>query len=249
MWSHFRAIAARVGLSREVVEEVERGGVPTLVRDPLNPDIQYRVRPDPDWTERLGQAWEGILVNSRRESAGTLPVPDGLMLVAALSSPDEGVTVRVAPGEYEVVLTIAHVGSEETYDYSEYVSHVFALLRGNEGAAAIEPLTDEQGSELGLEAHTLAFAGAGVLQHISATYPGGRIWTLYDIVRAAAPDADISNRHFARAVTDDGSGALIAVSAGEGGDDYPFYRIADEQDRTIGIMVDFWVDNRPHEPD
>lgn len=76
MWSTFRAIAARIGLRPEQVEAVELGGEATLVQDPLNAEAFYKVRPDPDWTERMGEAWEGTLVNSRRESAGTIPIAD-----------------------------------------------------------------------------------------------------------------------------------------------------------------------------
>lgn len=246
MWTHFRAIAARIGLSREQVEAVERGGVPTLVQDPLNSQVHYRVRPDPDWTERMGEAWEGTLVNARRESAGILPIPDGRMLIADLSSPEQGVTAQVAPGEYEVMLTIAHVGSEETYDYAEYVSHAFALLRGREDAALIEPMTAGDGSELGVEATSMAFAGEGVLERIAADRPGGRIWTMYDLIRSETPEADVSDRKSARAVTDDGSGALIVVRAGRDREDFPLFRIADPDGNTIGVLMDFFVDNRPH---
>lgn len=246
MWTHFRAIAARIGLSREQVEAVERGGVPTLVQDPIHSQIHYHVRPDPDWTQRMGEAWEGTLVNSRRESAGTLPIPDGRMLIAEVSSPERGVTAHVAPGEYEVMLTIAHEGSEETYDYAEYVSHAFALLRGREDAALIEPMTAEDGTELAVEATSTAFAGEGVLERIAASHPGGRISTMYDLMRPATPEAKASDRKSARAVTDDGSGALIVVSAGRDREDYPLFRIADPDGNTIGVLMDFWVDNRPH---
>lgn len=246
MWTHFRAIAARIGLSREQVEAVERGGVPTLVQDPLNSQIHYHVRPDADWTQRMGKAWEGTLVNSRRESAGTLPIPDGRMVIAEVSSPEQGVTVRVAPGEYEVMLTIAHEGSEETYDYAEYVSHAFALLRGCEDAALIEPMTAEDGTELGVEATSTAFAGEGVLEQIAASHPGGRIWTMYDLVRSETPEADVSDRKSARAVTVDGTGALIVINAGQDMEDFPLFRIADADGNTIGVLMDFFVDNRPH---
>ncbi|HEX8262487.1 MAG TPA: hypothetical protein VF547_06400 [Allosphingosinicella sp.] len=246
MWNQFRAIAARIGLSREQVEEVERGGVPTLVPDPLNSDIQYRVRPDPDWTERMSDAWHGTLVNSRRESAGTLAVPDGRLRMADLISPERGVTAEVAPGEYEVVLTIAHVGSEETYDRVDYVSHAFALLCGDEEVAAIEPLTDEDGTELGVEARsTLAFATAGLIERLAARQPGG-IWRLTDLPGMTAT-AEGSEGKCVRLVADDGSGALIDVRAGHGREDYPLFRIADPDGRTIGVLVDFFVDNRPHE--
>ncbi|HYI39160.1 MAG TPA: hypothetical protein VE053_02455 [Allosphingosinicella sp.] len=246
MWSHFRAVAARIGLSLEEVEAVERGGVPTLVQDPLNSQIRYHVRPDPDWTERLGEAWEGTLVNSRRESAGILPIPDGRMRIAQVSSPERGVTALVVPGEYEVTLTIAHEGSEETYDYAEYVSHAFALLRGREDVALIEPMTAEDGTELAVDATSTAFAGEGVLERIAASYPGGWIKTMYDLIRSAAPEAEVSDRKSARAVTDDGSGALIVVNAGRDREDYPLFRIADPDGNTIGVLIDYFVDNRPH---
>lgn len=246
MWSHFRAIAARIGLSREQVESVERGGVPTLVEDPLNSQIHYRVRPDPDWTQRMGEAWEGTLVNSRRESAGTLPIPDGRMLIADVSSVEEGVIVDLVPGEYEVMLTIAHEGSEETYDYVEYVSHAFALLCDREDVALIEPLTADDGTELGVVATSTAFAGEGVLERIAAGYRGGRIWTMYDLIRSATPEADVTDRKSARAVADDGSGALIVLRAGRDREDFPLFRIADTEGKTIGVLIDFFVDNRPH---
>src|SRR5688572_27120608 len=142
MWSTFRAIAARIGLSAEQVEAVERGNEATLVQDPLNSHISYHVRPDPDWTERMSQAWQGTLINSRRELAGTVPVSDGRLVIADPNSPGQAVTAQVGHGEYEVVLTIAHLGSKETHDFEEHVSHAYALLRDNNGVVAIEPLTD-----------------------------------------------------------------------------------------------------------
>jgi hypothetical protein len=247
MWSQFRAIAARIGLSREDVEAVERGGGPTLVQDPLNSQVQYRVRPDPDWTQRMSDAWEGVLVNSRRQSVGTIPIRDGRMRIADVSSPDHGVTADVEAGEYEVVLTIAHEGSEEEHDYAEHVSHAFALLCGDRDVAVIEPMTADDGTELGVEGYMIAFAGDGVLERIAAHCPGGRIWTTRELLRSAMPGTGVSDHKSARAVTDDGAGGLVAVNGGYGRGDYPLFRIADPDGNTIGVLLDFGVDNRPHE--
>jgi hypothetical protein len=246
MWNQLRAIAARIGLSQERVEAIEREGAPALVEDPRNSEIQYHVRADPDWTQRMSDAWHGTLVNSRRESAGTLPVPDGRLLIADPASPELGVPARVVPGDYEVVLTIAHLGSEETYDYEEHVSHAFALLRDNEGVATIEPMTDEDGTELGVDAATVAFASAGAIERIAAALPSGRILTIFDVLRSTEPGAELSDREWARAATEDGRGALVAMSAGYGREDYPLFRIADEKGSTIGVLADFFVDNRPY---
>jgi hypothetical protein len=244
-WDWFRAIAQRIGLSREQVEAVERAGVPTLVQDPLNRQVHYRVRPDPDWTERMGDAWHGELVNSRRQSAGIVPVRDGRLLIAESSAPEKGVTADMVPGDYEVVLTIAHLGAEESGDYEEHVSHAFALLCGNDGVAAIEPLTDEGGTELGVEAVWMVFAGTGVVERLAAEHVGGRMWAIDDVLAPAMRAADPSGGKSARIATGDGSGALVVVRAGHGREDYPLFRMADPAGRTVGILVDFFVDNRP----
>ena len=246
MWSTFRAIAARVGLKAEQVEAVERGGEATLVQDPLNSGISYRVRPDPDWTERMGEAWQGTLINSRREAAGTIPIADGQLVIADPNSPEAAATAHVIAGEYDVVLTVAHLGSEETYDYEEHISHAFALLRDNKGVAEIEPLTDENGTELGVEGAIVAFAGEGVIPRIAADHPNLPIWTVHRLLRAVTPDANMPDPKSARVPAKDGSGVLIAFNAGSGRQDYPLFRLADAEGNTVGVLVDFFVDNRPY---
>ncbi|MFS2110641.1 hypothetical protein ACCC88_13190 [Sphingomonas sp. Sphisp140] len=176
MWSEFRSLAARIGLSPKKVAEIERAGLPSLVEDPLNPEVQYRVRPDADWTERLDQAWNGTLARSRREPAGTISISDGLLTITKADVFETGITVPVAPGEYEVTLVLAHSGAEDTYDYEEHVSHAFALLRGEKKVVSIEPLEDEHGTELGVVAYAVAFASAEVFQQIAGHHAGR--WTL-----------------------------------------------------------------------
>jgi hypothetical protein len=177
MWSQFRRLAAAIGLSPEQVEAVERGGKATLVPIPINREIRIRVRPDPDWTQRMHEAFEGTLANTRRETAGTIPIADGQLVIADGNAPEAAVTAHVAAGEYEVVLTVAYEGEEQTDefertdDYEEYVSHAFALLRDNKGVTTIEPLTDENGVEL---------------------WVGGRSWRL--LVPASCPGSRPSSR-------------------------------------------------------
>src|SRR3546814_13487725 len=77
MWYQFRALAARLGLTAQEVEAVERGGGVSLVQDSHDSQVQIKVRPDPDWTQRIGEAWNETLVNSRRESAGMIWIDEG----------------------------------------------------------------------------------------------------------------------------------------------------------------------------
>jgi hypothetical protein len=248
MWSTFRAIAARIGLSAEQVAAVEREGKTTIVQDPRNSEIGYIVRPDPDWTERMGEAWKGTLVNSRRKSAGTIPVDDGRLVIADLSSPEQTVTAQVTPGTYEIILTIAHLGAEETHDYEEHVSHAFALLSGNKAVSVIEPMADESGTEVGVEVtSTMAFASDGVLQQIADVGPVGRIWTMRDLRGLKSAVADESGCTSVRAENNDGSGALIAFHAGHGREDYPLFSLFDADGNTVGVLVDCFVDNRPND--
>lgn len=253
MWTIFRALAARIGWTPEQIEAVERGGKATLVPSPLSSEILIRARPDPDWTQRMHEAFEGTLDNTRREPAGTIPVADGQLVIADPNAPENAVTAHVTAGEYEVVLTVAHVGAEETHDYEEYVSHAFALLRDNTGVAAIEPLTDENGVELWVEGAIVAFAGAGVMTQIAAEQPGLSTlrtrWTVPDLLRIVDPEANLLDAQSVRFPTKDGTGVLIASNAGYrpgfGPEDYPLFRLADAERATIGVLVDFWVDNRP----
>lgn len=245
MWERFRAIAARIGLSREAIEEVERGGKPAVVRYPLNSTIGIRVRPDPDWTARLGDAWYGKLVNSRREVAGTLPIPHGRLHIGDADAPERGVTVEVVAGEYEVVLTIAHLGSEAEGTYEEHVSHAQVLLSGAAAIASIEPLTAEDGSERCVEARTMTFAGAGAVEQIAAERVGDRTWALSHFLIETKHRGDLANPHWVRVATTDGSGALVAMSTYHGRHEHPVFGISDADGNFVGVLVDFYVDNRP----
>nr|WP_144033713.1 hypothetical protein [Sphingomonas laterariae] len=229
------------------MDGVERGENATLVQHPLNHQIQFKVRPDPDWTQRIGEAWAGALVNSRRESAGIIAVMEGRLVIADPNNSEGAITAEVVAGEYEVVLTVAHLGSEATYDYEEYVSHAFALRRDNEGVTTIEPLTDEHGTELGVEGTITTFAGEGVIARIAADYPDLRIWTIPRLLSAVSPEANLPDSKSVRAPTKDGSSVLIAVEAGSGRQDYPLFRLADAKGNTVGVLVDFFVDNRPYD--
>ena len=245
MWSAFRSLAERIGLSPEKVAEVERAGAASLVGDPLNPEVQYRVRPDADWTERLGEAWNGTLTNSRKESAGSLLIGDGLLTITKADVFETGITVQVAPGEYDVTLVIAHSGAEETYDYEEHVSHAFALLRGEKNVVSIEPLEDEHGVEIGVVAYAVAFAGGGVFQQIAGHHAGR--WTLRmgDLLHPKSAEGNALNLKSAKVESDDGSGAAIILHGGYGRGDYPVFRLTNGNGETVGVMVDFFVDNRP----
>ncbi len=258
MWSQFRRLAAAIGLTPEQVEAVERGGKATLVPIPINSEIQIRARPDPDWTQRMHEAFEGTLANTRRERAGTIPIAVGQLVIADPNAPEAAVTARVTAGEYEVVLTVAHEGDEQTDeyertdDYREYVSHAFALLRDNKGVTTIEPLTDENGVELWVGGAIVAFAGAGVMPRIAAEQPDLSTWrtrwTIPDLLRIVDPEANLLDAQWVRFPTKDGTGVLIACNAGYhpgfGRDNYPLFRLADAEGATVGVLVDFWVDNR-----
>lgn len=245
MWSAFRSLAARIGLSTEQVVEVESKAEAHLVEDPLNPLVRYWVRPDPNWTERLGEAWNGTLVNSRRESAGTIPLANGLLTVATGHLPHEGITTRVVPGDYEVVLIIAHMGEQTNDDYEEHISHAFALLNDKRDVASIKPLTDEQGVELGVAAYLTAFAGAGVLQQVAGDHAGRWSLRIMGLFHPKDPEGNVSHRKAVRIVSDNGSGAAIFFHAGTNRGDYPLFSINDAQGNTVGVMADFFVDNRP----
>lgn len=244
-WQQFRAIAARIGLSREKIDEVERGGKPAVVKMPRNPIIGIKVRPDPDWTERLGDAWYGELVNSRRETAGVVPITDGRLHIGDPDAPERSSIADVVPGEYEVVMTIAHRGGEASGDYEEKVSHVWAVRRGVEAFGSIEPLTDADGGELGVEASLVAFYGSGVSERLAAEHVPGRPWMLSHFLIDVMHKGDQARHHCARVATDDSSGALIVVSAALGWNDYPLYRIDDVNGNMVGVLVDFYFDNRP----
>lgn len=235
MWTMFRSVAARIGLSREEVEAVERADVSTYVQHPLSPEVYIRVRPDPDWTQRMTDAWDGVLMNSRRLPAGTIPIPDGQLLVFDVLSPEQGVGADVVAGDYEVVLTVAHLGAEESGDYEEHISHAFALLRGHDAVALIEPITTKDGTELYVEAFQLAFAGTGVVERLAAEHAGN---LLIRLARAAKA----SDGKWARNVP--GVGPMITFTAGEGRGSYPLYRIEDATGKSVGVLVDFLVDNR-----
>lgn len=245
MWSNLRALAALIGLTAEETAAVEREGGASLVNDPLNNEVHYRVRPDPDWTQRIEEAWDGTLVNSRRESAGTIQLHEGLLQIADGMSPEQGITAQVIAGQYEVILTIAHLGAEETYDYEEHVSHAFILLKDKRHVAEIEPLTDEHGVELGVEAYTVAFSANGALQQLAGNHAGR--WTLKvsDLFHPKSSKTNPSDRKSVRIANDDGSGAAILVRAGHGRDDYSIFRLVDMDGNTVGVLLDFFVDNRP----
>lgn len=263
MWSQFRRLAAAIGLAPEQVEAVERGGKATLVPIPINSEIQIRVRPDPDWTQRMHEAFEETLAHTRREPAGTIPIADGRLVIADPNAPEAAVTAHVTAGEYEVVLTVAYEGEEQTDeyertdDYEEYVSHAVALLRDNKGVTAIEPLTDENGVELWVGGEIVAFAGAGVIPRIAAEQPvlgtWRTRWTIPDLLRIVDPEANLVDAQWVRFPTKDGTGVLIACNAGYrpgfGREDYSLFRLADAEGATVGVLVDFWVDNRPWDDD
>lgn len=245
MWSRFRALASRIGLSREKVAEIEANNDASLVEDPLNPLVQYRVRPDPDWTERLGDAWNNSLVNSRRLSGGTIPLTNGLLTIADGYLPNDGFTTEVAPGEYEITLTIAHMGDEKTNDYEEHISHAFALLQPEHDVVSISPVKDSQGKELGVAAGLFAFAGSGVLEQVTGDHAGRWTLRLMDLFREQASGTESIRSKSVRIETKDGSGAAILFHGGHSRGDYPAYRLADAKDNTVGVMLDFFVDNRP----
>jgi hypothetical protein len=245
MWSALKALATRIGLSSEQVADVERDGDISLVQDSSNPRVQYKVRPDPDWTRRMGEAWSGTLTNSRRETAGIIPVGNGLLSIVEAHSPENAITAQVVPGKYEITLTIAHMGAEETYDYEEHVSHAFALLQDNRDVASIEPLTDEHGVELRVDAHGVAFAGAGILQEIAGDHAGRWTLRISGLMHPKSADGNVSSRNSIRVENDDESGAAIILYAGYGRGEYPLFRLADVNGKTVGVMADFFVDNRP----
>ncbi|MCI4588906.1 hypothetical protein MOK15_02125 [Sphingobium sp. BYY-5] len=244
MWSSFKALAARIGLSAEKIAAVEQEGGTSLVQHPLDEGVEFVVRPDPDWTQRLREAWQGNLVNSRRETAGTFQIIDGLLEISDVASPDKSITMPVVPGEYEVSLTIAHLGSEQTYDYEEHISHAVALLKGNRHVAAIEPLTDEDGVELCVNAYAVGFGTDGVIREACGDHAGRWALKLGNMFFPESPSA-ANRRDWITIKNDNGQGAVVAFHAGHGKDDYPVFRLSDANGQTIGVLADFFVDNRP----
>lgn len=244
MWSSFKALAARIGLSAEKVATVEQGGGASLVQHPLDERVEFFVRPDPDWTLRMGEAWQGTLVNSRRETAGNFQIIDGLLEISDVASPGKNIIVPVVPGEYEVILTIAHLGSEETYDYEEHVSHAFALLRENRNVAVIEPVSDEEGVELNVNAYAVGFGTDGVVREACGDHAGRWSLKLDNMFYPEFPNG-ANRRDWVTIKNDNGPGAVIAFHAGHGRGDYPVFRLSDANGNTIGVLADFFVDNRP----
>lgn len=244
MWHQFRALAARLGLTEQEIEAVERAGGVSLIQDPHDPRVRIKVGPDPDWTQRIGEAWNETLVNSRRESAGTIWIDDGLLEISNADSPNKSVTVKVAPGRYEVLFTVAHLGSNETYDYEEYVSHAFVLLEGNTRVAAIEPFIDDHDVELGLEACEVAFGRPGVLRRLAGDHLGR--WTLRrrDLFHPKISETTKASLKSVRVGSDDLETAIM-LEAGEGRGDYPLFSMTDADGNIVGILMDFFVDNRP----
>jgi hypothetical protein len=245
-WAQFRAIAARLGLSSDRVAEVERGGVPTYIEDPLADDVRYLVRPDPDWTQRLSDAWTGTLVNSRRESAGIINIHDGLLLAGSTAAWEQRINATVPPGEYEVVVTVAWDGSEDEGSYSEHISHAWALLGDVEEVDLIEPMLADDGAELFSEFGGIVFTASGVVERLVAEYAQGNIWMLDHRLPIAWHDSGNDWKHWGRFSASGIGDALVSLRAGQGRDEYPAYRMVDRQGTTIGIMFDFYVDNRPH---
>jgi len=193
----------------------------------------------------MSEAWNETLANSRREMAGTIPIEDGLLSVAEANTPENAVTATVVPGSYKVTFTVAHMGAEETYDYEEDVSHAFVLLEGERSVALIEPLTDENGIELGVNAYAVAFARAGVLSQIAGDHAGRWTLRISDLMHPKSAEGDVSSRRSIKIENNDKSGAAIILNGGHGRGDYPLFRMADVNGNNIGIMVDFFVDNRP----
>ncbi len=256
MWTMFRALARRIGWTPEQIEAVERGGKATVLPVPINSEIRIKVRPDPDWGQRIVEAVFGTLINSRQVRAGTISVPHGELVIAdpdsalGLTLPrgtnTNSTTTHVVPGEYEVVLTVAHGGSEETDDDWERISHGFAVLRGHTGVASIELLTDENAVELGVEATAVSFSSAGVLAQIAAEHPDLRSWSVHRLLKVFTGEDPAPDVLSARVSTQDGTGALITFHVGDW-QDWPLYRLADAEGATIGVLVELYVDNRPWE--
>lgn len=245
MWSAFRAFAERIGLSAEKVAEVEREEGVSRIQDPLRSEVSYMVRPDPDWTARIGEAWKKTLVNSRRETAGAIQVPEGLLSVTEADIPESGITVTVAPGRYDVMFTVAHLGSAETYDYEEHISHAFVLLDSDREVSLIEPLTDEDGIELSIDAYSVAFSPAGVLPEIAGDHPGRWTLRISDLMHPKLPERAPTSLKSIKIESDDKTGAAIILYGGHGRGNYPVFRMADANGNNIGVMIDFFVDNRP----
>lgn len=244
MWSAFRALAALIGLEPSEVSRVEHEKQPTLVQHPLNPEIFIRVRPDPNWTERILEAWNGNLVNSRQERIGSITVPEGKIFFADTVSPDNQVIARVQPGEYDVVLTVAVIGEENTPDFEEHTSHIAIILQDHPTVTMIEPLEGEAGEELGILGRRFMLSGRNVLTQIAGDHAGQ--WALRSTALMHPTLEDGTKSYlFGAKLSAEGIGEAILFYGGRGRGDYPLYRLADAQNNTVGLMADFYIDNRP----
>lgn len=193
----------------------------------------------------MGEAWNETLINSRREAAGTISIGNGLLSIAEAREPENAISAQVVLGQYAVTFTVVHMGAEETYDYEEYVSHAFALLEGNRGVALIEPLTDENGIGLCINAYDIAFASDGVLREVAGGDAATWVLRIIDLMNPKYDDEIVSEYKSIKVENDNNTGAAIILCGGHGRGDYPLFRMADVNGDTIGVMVDFFVDNRP----
>lgn len=214
------------------------------VADPLNPEISYRVAPEPDWPQRVLEALHGTLASSWSQPLGAIPAPGGRLLVCEPGAPGRGETAAVEPGVYDVRLTVAqYMNGGEVED--ERVSHAFALLAGGGPIAHVEPLERHEGEEvtLGVDGGLAAFATPGAVERLADERTDGDVESWETQLIEEMRTVYRHTRDWARMVTADGGAAVAAFSSGEGDGLYPIYVLRDQSGRSVGLAIDFFVDN------
>lgn len=158
----------------------------------------------------------------------------------------DGLPRGVPAGEYDVVVTVAQEGCEDEGTYAEHVSHAWALLGSVGDVDLIEPMLADDGTELFVEVGGIVLTANGVVERLVAEHAQGAIWMLDHRLPIAWHNSGNDWKHWGRFPASGSGDALVRLSAGHGHDEYPAYRMVDRQGTTIGIMFDFYVDNRPH---
>lgn len=211
---------------------------------PPPPTITIRDGPEPDWMERLGQAYAGTLEDNEIVELGTLPIPDGKLLACEpfqIHDP-RPYTIPVPPGTYPAFISVAAApdGSDQRIAY--------AWVRLREGVPARwEPARTRRGEEVsvGVDSGIACFTTAIAAARFIAEYDhGGRYGynePLSETLVKAMDQVWRDTRGWA--VLDSGADArLAAFSSGFGDGLYPVYRALDARGRRLAVAMLFHVD-------